>query len=162
MDFRKLFAGSLCTLALACTFTSCSDDDDDDFKDGGSNVKLPSKRAFILNEGSYNGNNAGISFYAPNGNASFIDDIYKTQNSRSLGDTGQDIIEYDDYLYVIVYGSNLLVKLNSAGVELDSIHFTAEEGSPRFMTASDGKIYVTLYSGNVMKINAKTLKKRTW
>lgn len=159
MDFRKLFAGSLCTLALACTFTSCSDDDNDGFKDGGSTVQLPNKRAFILNEGSYNGNNAGISFYAPNGNASFIDDIYKTQNGRSLGDTGQDIIEYDDYLYVTVYSSNLLVKLNSAGVKLDSIHFTAEEGSPRFMTADDGKIYVTLYSGNVTKINAKTLKK---
>ena len=48
MDFRKLFAGSLCTLALACTFTSCSDDDNDGFKDGGSTVQLPNKRAFIL------------------------------------------------------------------------------------------------------------------
>ncbi len=67
MKLRSLFFGTLCMLMLGVSFTSCSDDDDDSKKnDEGSKVELPENRVYILNMGSYQKNNAGITFYAPN------------------------------------------------------------------------------------------------
>lgn len=158
MKFRSIYFTALCTLMMGMTFTACSDDDDEPGKnDEGSKIELPSERVYILNEGAYQANNAGVTFYAPNGNASTIADIYYTQNNVRLGDTGQDIIEYDDYIYVTVYGSQYITKLNEAGVELARYSFNDEQGQPRYMAAEDGKIYVTLYSGNVARLDAKTL-----
>jgi hypothetical protein len=144
--------------AVSFSFTSCSDSDRDDLIDSGSTVTLPKARAFFLNQGSFGNNNAGITFYAPDKNADLINDIYQTQNKKGLGDTGQDIIKYNNYIYTVVYGSKLLVKLNSAGVEQQRISFAEEDGAPRYIAAGDGKLYVTLYSGKVAKINESDLK----
>ena len=66
MKVRSLLFGMLCMLALGASLASCSDDDDNSWDDSGSKVALPQTRVFILNEGSYNANNAGIAFSAPN------------------------------------------------------------------------------------------------
>lgn len=92
MKVRSLLFGMLCMLALGVSLASCSDDDDDSLDDGGSKVTLPQTRVYILNEGSQGANNAGLAFYAPNKDADFISDIYKTQNNAKLGDLGQSMI----------------------------------------------------------------------
>lgn len=158
MKIRSLLFSVFCMLALGLSFTSCSDDDDDDLIDDGTTVNLPKTRAFFLNEGKMGNNNAGITFYAPNKDADQVDDIYEVQNKKGLGDTGQDMIKYDNHIYVTVFGSKLLLKLNSAGVEQARISFSEEDGQPRYLTAEDGKLYVTLSSGKVAKINASDLK----
>lgn len=162
MKVKSLLWSALCMLAFTVTFSSC-DNDDDSWDDNGSTVELPQHRAFILNEGSYEGNNAGIAFYAPNKDSkdnknNFISNIYLKQNGKNLGDTGQDIIEYEDKIYVIVYTSRILLRLNAAGVEEARLSFTEADGNPRYMAAKDGKIYVTLYSGKIARINANTLQ----
>lgn len=156
MKIRSFLFSVLCMLAMGLSFTSC-DSDDDDLIDNGSTVSLPKARVFILNEGRMGDNNAGITFYAPNKDADKIDEIYFAQNARRMGDTGQDMIEYDKHVYVTLYNSRLLLKLNSAGVEQARLSFSAEDGSPRYIAAEDGKVYVTLYSGRVAKINAADL-----
>lgn len=138
------------------TLNSCSKDDDPKPNDNGTKLTLPSSRVFILNEGSYQKNNAGITFYAPNKDASFVADIYKAQNEKGLGDTGQDILLYNDNIYVAVYNSGLLLKLNTAGVEQKRLSFAKDDGLPRHIAALDGKLYVTLYSGKVAKVDAET------
>lgn len=162
MKVKSLVFGMLSMLALSVAFTACSDNDDESSNDDGSVVELPKNRAFILNEGKSKANNAGIAFYAPDKDAkdsknNFIANIYKDQNGKGLGDTGQDIIEYDDNMYVVMSGSKLLLKLNKAGVEQKSLSFSESDGSPRYMAAEDGKIYVSLYSGKVARVDAKTL-----
>lgn len=162
MKVKSLVFGMLSMLALSVAFTACSDNDDESSNDDGSVVELPKNRAFILNEGKSKANNAGIAFYAPDKDAkdsknNFIANIYKDQNGKGLGDTGQDIIEYDDNMYVVMSGSKLLLKLNKAGVEQQSLSFSESDGSPRYMAAEDGKIYVSLYSGKVARVDAKTL-----
>lgn len=162
MKVRNLLWSVLCMLALSVTFSSCSDDDDS-WDDDGSTVELPQRRAFILNEGMNKANNASIAFYAPNKDAkdsknNFISNIYLKQNNKNLGDTGQDIIEYEDKIYVVLSGSKILLRLNAAGVEEGRLSFTEEDGDPRYMEAENGKIYVTLYSGRVARIDANTLK----
>ena len=148
MKFRSLFLAVLCTLFMGVSLTSCSDDDDDDEVTTG---------VFILNEGKSENNNAGISVYNPETHA-VTADVYMSQNDKGLGDTGQDMIQYGNYVYVTVYGSSRLVKLDKAGVEVASLTFSAEDGQPRNMAAEDGKLYVTLYSGKVARINAVDLK----
>lgn len=156
MKFRSLFFSVLCTLTVAVSLTACSDDEDG-LNDDGSKVVLPARRAYILNEGAWGGNNAGIAFYAPNGDASFVSDIYYTQNGARLGDLANAILEHNDEIYVIVGGSKYVSRLNSAGVEQVRHAFTSAEGEPRCMDAEGDYLYVTQYGGKVSKLNAKTL-----
>ena len=161
MKVRSLLFGMLCMLALGASLASCSDDDDDSLDDGGSKVTLPQTRVYILNEGSQGANNAGLAFYAPNKDADFINDIYKTQNNAKLGDLGQSMIEYEDEIYIAVSGSNYLTKLNAAGVELKRVSFVDDNdlsAGIRYIDAEDGYIYASFYGGAVAKINAKTLE----
>ncbi len=148
MKFRSLFLAVLCTLSVGVSLTSCSEDDDDDEVTTG---------VFILNEGKSGNNNAGISVYNPETHA-VTADVYVAQNDKGLGDTGQDMIQYGNYVYVTVYGSSRLVKLDNEGKEVASLSFSEEDGQPRYMAAEDGKLYVTLYSGKVARINAADLK----
>jgi hypothetical protein len=158
MKIKSLLFSLLCVLAISFSYTSCSSNDDDDLIDSGSTLNLPRTRAYFLNEGSYDMNNSGITFYAPNKDHDKVNDIYMTQNKKGLGDTGQDMIEHDNNIYVVVYGSSLLVKLNSACVEQNRLAFSESDGQPRYITEGGGKLYVTLYSGKVAKIDPKELK----
>lgn len=160
MKIRSLLFSAICLLALGTSFISCSDDDNDSKRDdSGSKVALSQNRVFILNEGSLNLNNANISFYDPDKTIDFIADIFQKQNNAKLGDTGQNMIVYNDYIYVIVSGSKYITRLNAAGVEQQRFAFSSSEGSPRYMTADDGYIYVTQYGGKVSKLNANTLER---
>ena len=156
MKIKSNLLSLWCMLAIAAALTACSKDDDPKPNDEGTKLTLPSSRVFILNEGSFKQNNAGITFYAPNKDGSFVADIYKAQNEKGLGDTGQDMILYNDYIYVSVYNSGLLLKLNTAGVEQKRLEFSKSDGLPRHIAAYDGKIYVVLYSGKVAKVDAET------
>ena len=158
MKIKNLLFSVLCVLAISFSYTSCSSSDDDNLIDDGSTLNLPRTRAFFLNEGSYNMNNAGITFYAPNKDHDKVNDIYQTQNKKGLGDTGQSIIGHDNNIFVVVFGSSLLVKLNSACVEQKRLAFAEADGQPRYITETGGKLYVTLYSGKVAKIDPKELK----
>lgn len=158
MKVRSLFYSTLCMLLLGVSFTACSDDDDDNRKnDEGSQIELPNQRVYILNEGSYQKNNAGITFYDPTMSCPIIEDIFQKQNNAKLGDTGQDMIEYNDFIYVAMYGSSYITKLNEACVEQKRYAFTPEQGQPRYLAAEDGKLYVTLSSGHVARLDANTL-----
>jgi hypothetical protein len=160
MKVNKFLSWCL-VLALGFASVACSDDDEPEWNDNGSKVELPYSRMFILNEGSFNQNNAGISFFAPKNDAASISDIFYQQNGMRLGDTGQSMIEYRDNIYVAVYGSNYLAKLNAACVEITRKSFVSDSdlsAGIRYMTAKDGYIYASFYGGIVAKINANTLE----
>lgn len=160
MKIRSLLFSAICLLALSTGFISCGDDNDDSKRDdSGSQVTLSQNRVFILNEGSQGQNNSNISFYDPDKTIAFITDIFQKQNNAKLGDTGQDMIVYNDYIYVTVSGSKYITRLNAAGVEQQRFAFPASEGDPRYIAANNGYIYVTQYGGKVSKLNAKTLER---
>lgn len=158
MKVRNLF-GWLCVLALGVASVSCSDDDPE-WNDDGSKIDLPHNRVYILNEGSQNKNNAGIAFYAPKNDAEKIVDIFYEQNGKRLGEIAQSMIEYRDKIYVAVYGSNYLARLNAACVEEASVSFVNDpdlSAGIRYIDAEGGYIYASFYGGVVAKINANTL-----
>ncbi|MBD5250752.1 MAG: hypothetical protein HDS56_06215 [Barnesiella sp.] len=147
--------------AVAGVFTSCSDSDDNDFDDNGSKVVLGNNRVFILNEGTMGMNNANITYYNPDKSGDIIADIFKLQNGVQLGDNGNDLIEYNDDMYVAVYGSNYLARLNSAGVEMVRKEFASDadfRGGIRSIDADNGFIYASFYGGVVAKFDARTLE----
>lgn len=161
MKIRNLF-NWMFVLAVGFSAVSCSDDDDPQIDEQVPNDGLPAHRMFILNEGSFNLNNAGISFFAPdNSDVAAIPDIFYQQNGVRLGDTGQDILAYDGNTYVSVYGSNYIAKLSAACVEESRISFAGDadfNGGIRYLAAEDGYIYASFHGSMIAKINAKTFK----
>lgn len=160
MKSTKLWLGACALLAFGSVFTSCSNDDDPEWSDEGSKIDMPDNRMFILNEGTQSMNNANISLVNLDNN-SLTEDIFLKQNGSMLGDVAQDMIEYDDNIYVAVYGSNYLVKLNAAAVETARVSFASDpelQGGVRYIAAEDGYIYASFYGGVVAKINANSLQ----
>jgi hypothetical protein len=114
---------------------------------------------FILNEGSWGGNNAGVSYHN-----------FETGNTTAdilngkLGDTGQDMIAYGSKLYISVNQSGYIKVIDLYSQEsLESIELK-ESGKvlePRYLTSYEGKIYVTTQSateGNVVRIDTTNLR----
>ena len=159
MKFRSLFLSALCGLAVSTAFTSCSDDDEYDPYEYGSSVALPEHRGLVLNEGSFQKNNASIAFFdaVMDTTTKAANDLYLIQNKKQLGDTGQDLIVEDNNIYVSVYGSSYVAKLNKAGIEQVRKSFGSDLGQPRYLAECDGFIYVTTYGGYVVKLNANDL-----
>lgn len=147
-------------IALAGLTTACSDKNDEpDNSQDGSKIEMPSHRMFILNEGSFSGNNANISMYAP-ATGEVTDNLYLLQNETLLGDVAMDMVTDDGFVYISVYGSNYLMKLNSAGVLQGSLYFSQDpelQGGVRYIDYEDGYVYASFYGGVVAKINAKTM-----
>lgn len=166
---KKMFkseikTAALCVMAAAAVLASCDDNDDRwSWQDEGSKIELARTRGFVLNEGSYGENNAHLgcfNFTDDRMYGSTTTDIYEIQNGRKIGDTGQDIIAYKGSLYMAVYNSNYVVKLNGVGKEEARVSFASMEdlGQVRGLAAGSGYIYVTSYGGYVSRLDASTLK----
>lgn len=160
MKIKHLFLSAFISL-LTVSFTSCSSDDQ------GTIVKVPTlesinSRCFILNSGKSGSNNAGLAFYAPNKELGLVKDLYEVSNGVKMGDTGQSIIYQDGYIYIVLSGSKKLLKLDSEGKEVKSMSFSPEDSNPRYLAYAGGKIYVTLWSNKVVRIDANTFDKEAY
>ena len=149
---KKVFRSAVCACLAGCVLASCE-------SEKGSYVPeatMSDPDVFILCEGLYQANNADISAYRTD-SMHCVGEYYLTQNGRYLGDTGQDILYHNGYLYVSVYGSSYVAMLDIEGKELTRYSFSAEEGQPRHLAAEGDYLYVTLYSGQVVKLQASDL-----
>lgn len=155
MKTNKLFY-LLLIISLSLGFASCSDDDD-----SYPVVEPPvvGTGAYILNSGKSGNNNSNIAYYDyETGEVTY--NIFKSLNSKELGDTGQDIITYNNRTYVAVYGSAIIYVLDKEGKILKEIESTkdGQKQQPRNLTAYDGRVYVTYFDGYLAKINPNTLE----
>lgn len=158
MNLRKsLYLSVLFGLILTAGLSSCSSDDSDYVDYSGSKVVLPKTRAFILNEGSYNGNNSSLTAFNYVQDTICNKSLYLSQNGENIGDTGEDLITDGDNLYMLVYGSSYMVKMNGAGMKEATYKFTADQGQPRKAVISGDYIYVTTYGGLVIKFTKADL-----
>lgn len=141
-------------LLLSTLWIGCEPNGEDD---SGKKAEVIVSQVLILNEGAYQANNAGITVYDPEKKEVTVEELYATANGRQMGDTGQDILVDGDDVYVSVYGSSYVARLNMQGEQQASHSFTEAEGQPRFMVADNTHLYVTLYSGNVAVLDRSTL-----
>ncbi len=139
---------------FALFFVACESDDNGD-------VVVPnvSTGVFVLNQGSWHQNNSSISYYDFTTKTTTTD-IFSAANDRGLGDGGQDALLYGSNLYVTVTESSVLEVIDpKTGISKKSISIINENVTrqPRSMVAYNGNIYITLFDGNVAKLDTTTL-----
>lgn len=119
---------------------------------------------YILNEGSYKGNNASLNYF--DFATQFVTaDVFTAKNNRGLGDTGQDMIKYGSKIYISVYNSSIIEVIDAkTAVSIKSIPMldivAGSKSYPRYFAVANGRVYVTLYDktfGNVGKGNVAML-----
>ncbi|MDH8701200.1 hypothetical protein M2138_000539 [Dysgonomonadaceae bacterium PH5-43] len=155
-NLSHLLFASICLLVASLGFTSCEDDN------GGNGGKNGNKQGvFILNQGGWGSNDAGISFYSPK-DSIMTSDIFEGQ----LGDNAQDMLLYGGKLYISLHGSKTIAVINAYTYDIiEQISTNLEEGvfSPRFFASYENKVYVTAQNvdaseGYVWQIDTTSLK----
>lgn len=153
---KKFYLIPLCAI-LCAGFTACSDDDDAPKLNPDS--PTVAQGAFILNQGSY--------YYQIEGSLTAIDydkktagpNVFQNANGRSLGATPQSATVYGNKIYVGVYESNVIEVLDrNTFKSVKQIPLADEEANgPRSLVAKDGKVYVSMYSGYVSRLDTASL-----
>ena len=124
---------------FALTFSSCSSDDDDlafephsteDFEDG----------ILILNEGSFGGGNASLSFLDEGGVVQ--NNVYQSVNGSLLGDTGQSMHAEDDRIFIVLNGSGTVEVANRYTLERIGT-ISSGLSNPRYFLIENGKGFVS-------------------
>jgi len=111
--------------------------------------------AYLLNEGSWGGNNAELSLINLE-DGTVAADWFSAANGRGLGDVAQDLVAYGSRLYAAVYGSNTLEVIDAAtGRSLKQLSLGSR--GPRHLACWGGKVYVSCYDRSVARIDTATL-----
>lgn len=114
--------------------------------------------AWVLNEGSWGGNNACLDAINTQSGAMVKDHAFLTQNGRGLGDLAQDMIIIGEKLFVSVSESNTIEVINAlTGESIKQINMGNRY--PRYLATDGTKLYATCYSPrSVVRINAETFE----
>lgn len=151
-------AYTLLLISAVAGFTSC--DKDEDPKEPVANEVL--NGAFVLNQGSYQMNNAGLAYFSTDKSDSpLVADLFFDVNNQKLGDNATDIAKYKGDIYISMTGSNCIYKLNNEGKMTDRILFHTDEelqGGVRYMAFKDDYLYASFYGGIVAKISTDKLE----
>ncbi|MDR2843719.1 MAG: hypothetical protein LBV57_03635 [Candidatus Symbiothrix sp.] len=150
--FSYLFKASMMCVVLAMGFTGC-----EETPEPALEAVVPGySGVFILNQGGYNTNDAGISYYNFE-TGEFQPDIM----SGALGATGQDMLIYGSKLYVSVSTSSNITVLdvNTQAVvkRIELFHDDQTPRTPRYLEAYQGKIYASCYDGTVIRLDTLQL-----
>jgi len=129
------------TAALCIALASC--------EDSFEKADAPAKEGtFILNNGRWGDNNAGIGIYSPT-SKTYLPGAFIGANGQRLGDLGQDIAILGEDLYIAVYGSQtifvtdmLLNIRRQINADIDGTRL-----SPRAFAICGDRMYVTYYEG---------------
>ena len=149
---KTLFLAALCGVS---TFFSCNPD----IVDKG--LTAP-EGVVILNEGSFNHNNASLSTYSIK-TRSVTSGVFKTVNGKALGETAQSMLQAGDRLYIAVSGSQRVYVTDLSLKITDEIVCRLNEDtllSPRYMLQQDGRLYITCYEGYLAEYTLSDSKMR--
>lgn len=169
MKLRSLFFAAICGLAVSMTFTACGDDNDSDVPPQDPSTPNDTIEAqpsqvyggigYILNEGSSKQNNASLfAFDTADTTTTTTTCLFEIKNGKKIGDTGQSLVTDGKNLYMAVYGSSYISKMDKNGVETLTFRCDENVGQPRYIAIAGNSLYVTTYGGYVAKINANTLQ----
>lgn len=157
MKFNRLF--QLLLALILVINVSCSDDE----------YVMPSRGDyengyFIANEGNFGTPTASVSFISKDLSV-LENDIYKKNNNENLGDVLQTITFSDDRAFLLLNNSNKVQVVNRYNFKKTG-EITAQLDNPRYMTISNGNLYVSndKYNGgkyvNVYKLSDLSFVKK--
>lgn len=110
---------------------------------------------YVLSSGGMGSNSSVLLSYDPETKKTI--NLFETANGVKLGDTGQDMIKYGSKIYVSVYNSGLVYVLDKTGKKLAEFKDDSQKLQPRMLESFNGKVYVTLYDGNIARIDTASL-----
>ncbi len=144
---KRIYSLLLCAATLLGAVSCDSTDNDPEVELGASNI-------YVLNSGSWGSNNATLTSYDIEAGTT-ADDIFASQNGQGLGDTAQDMLVFDEQIYISVYGSGVIFVTDLSGTIIttitDDTYFL-----PRYFASDDDYVYVSYYDGGVAKIDPST------
>jgi hypothetical protein len=129
-----------------------------------NNIQAPlssieGKRALILNEGLWKNGNSSIDLLLLDSNK-LVNDYYKIVNSFNLGDTGNDILVSGKFIFVVLSGSQEILKLNKDNLQyLGSLRSIGVSLPRKLSINSKGTGYYTdLYKDEVVTFDTSNMK----
>ncbi|MFT3935809.1 MAG: hypothetical protein QM726_19430 [Chitinophagaceae bacterium] len=145
----------LLTMALVIVMASCKKDDSPT-----PSVPKVTTGAYVLSEGTFNGNNTTLTYYNST-SAAATTDFFANTNGSKLGDTGNDIIIYGGKIYIVMNVSSYVeVADATTAKEVKKIDFKTTGGAarqPRYAAAYKNKVLVSSYDGTVAVIDTASL-----
>ncbi|MEO8762805.1 MAG: DUF5074 domain-containing protein [Ginsengibacter sp.] len=151
----KKITYSLLAITLLASLVSCNKDD----------KPLPvvpkvTAGVYVLNEGSFNGNNTTLTYYNFSNNTPTTD-FYNNTNGSGLGDTGNDMIIYGSKLYIVMNVSSYLEVADALTAKsitkIDFKNPASAPRTPRFIVAYKNKVFVSSWDGTVAVIDTAAL-----
>ena len=152
---KKYLLGLAVLLMGTAVMTSCSDDNDGP----ETYLQVYSTGAYVVNSGNmYNKIESSLTAidYA---SSTATQNVFKTANGRTLGNTANDGIVYGNKIYLAVDQSNTIevidkkTKQSIKQIKTTELLGNAEGAEPRHIIAGDGKVYFTTYGGYVAAVD---------
>ena len=152
---KKYLLGLAVLLMGTAVMTSCSDDND------GPETYLQeySTGAYVVNSGNMYSNIESSLTAIDYASSTATQNVFKTANGRSLGNTANDGIVYGNKIYLAVDQSNTIevidktTKKSIKQIKTTDLLGKAEGADPRHIIADGGKVYFTTYGGYVAAVD---------
>jgi len=162
---KKILLKSILFSMLTFTLISCSDDDNNE---PWVEPEYTTTGIYVLNSGSQSLNiDAALTYYDNDKNIT-TGDVFLNKNEITLGNGGQDMVIYGSKMYITVTESNCIYVTDKTGKLLkyddgtDAIIKPLNDNSqprkPRSAMAYNGKVYVSLYDGNLARIDTTSMR----
>jgi len=155
---RFTLTAVMMTALFGGALTSCSDDDN---PDDTPEVVETLAGIYTINAGCEGTTISGsiTSYnYADGTVTDALKDAFMKANGIALGDTPQQALIYGSKMYIAVSKSNIIWVTDPFTLKLiDKITPTGDATTPRALTAHDGKIYTSMYTGYVCRIDTTSL-----
>lgn len=152
---KKYLLGLAVLLMGTAVMTSC--DPAEDYPE--TYLQVYSTGAYVVNSGNmYNKIESSLTAidYA---SSTATQNVFKTANGRSLGNTANDGIVYGNKIYLAVDQSNTIevidkkTKQSIKQIKTTELLGNAEGAEPRHIIADGGKVYFTTYGGYVAAVD---------
>lgn len=140
------------SLLIAFLIIGCKKDDCNPPEDLSSSLE---KGFLVLNEGLFQQNNASLTFVREE-NQNIENQLFLSKNGRLLGDTGNDMKEYQNNIYIVVNASNTIEIVNKEtlkSVAQISMQYQGNSISPRAIDFYNNTAFVCGFDGYVYEVN---------
>ena len=152
---KKYLLGLAVLLMGTAVMTSC--DPAEDYPE--TYLQVYSTGAYVVNSGNMYSKIESSLTAIDYASSTATQNVFKTANGRSLGNTANDGIVYGNKIYLAVDQSNTIevidkkTKQSIKQIKTTELLGNAEGKEPRHIIAGDGKVYFTTYGGYVAAVD---------
>lgn len=152
---KKYLLGLAVLLMGTAVMTSCSDDNDGP----ETYLQVYSTGAYVVNSGNMYSKIESSLTAIDYASSTATQNVFKTANGRTLGNTANDGIVYGNKIYLAVDQSNTIEVINKKTkqsikqIKTTELLGNAEGAHPRHIIAGGGNVYFTTYGGYVAAVD---------